>query len=242
MHTIIKTAISMAVLSSSFSSFAAAPVSDATGGDLATRVATLERMLEARNQVQFDIQQRLDELQQDVNSLNGNMERQNRQIEQIQTRQREIYQELDAKTKAAPVAVAPKADASTPVAPEGEKAAYEAAVKLVLQDKQYSQAITAFKSFIETYPDSSYAANAHYWLGQLLFNAGQREEAKKEFDIVANDYAKSNKRAEALLKSGMISEYFGKNEEAKQRYNEVISSYPGSSPAKLAQPRLSSLQ
>ena len=123
-----------------------------------------------------------------------------------------------------------------------EKAAYENAVKLVLQDKQYDQAIVAFQGFIQTYPDSSYGANAHYWLGQLLFNAEQREAAKQAFDTVATKYPDSNKRGEALLKSGIIAEYLGNTSEALTLYSQVITDYPGSASAKLAEPRISALK
>ncbi len=245
MQTIMKTAISVAVLFTAVTAYAAAPVTDARNsgnkGDLETRLSTLERMIDARNQMQFDIQQQLNQLQSEMNSLTGSMERQNHKIEQIQTRQRELYQEIDNKLSQ-PAVVEPAVDATENAAPVNEKSAYEEAVKLVLQDKQYDQAIVAFQGFISTYPDSSYGANAHYWLGQLLFNAEQREAAKKEFDIVANKYPDSNKRGEALLKSGIIAEYLGNKAEAISLYEQVLTDYPGSSSAKLAEPRVSALK
>ena len=37
-----------------------------------------------------------------------------------------------------------------------------------MKDKRYDQAIPEFQTFLTTYPNSVYASNAHYWLGQLL--------------------------------------------------------------------------
>lgn len=246
MRNIMKTAMLMAVILTSYHAVAAAPVKDVraggASGDLETRLATLERMLDARNQMQFDIQQQLSQLQREMNTLTGTIEKQNHKIEQIQTRQRELYQEIDSKLTQ-PVAVEPEQPSTAEdAAPADEKQAYQGAVKLVLQDKKYDEAISAFQAFIQTYPDSSYAANAHYWLGQLLFNAQQHEAAKKEFDIVATKYTDSTKRAEALLKSGIIAEYLGNKSEAVTLYELVISEYQGSSSANLAEPRLSALK
>ncbi|MFO6422951.1 tol-pal system protein YbgF [Motilimonas sp. KMU-193] len=242
----MKTAMLMAVISTSYHAFAAAPVKDVraagASGDLETRLATLERMLDARNQMQFDIQQQLNQLQREMNTLTGTIEKQNYKIEQIQTRQRELYQEIDTKLAQPAVVEAEQPSEVEAAAPADEKQAYQAAVNLVLQDKKYDEAISAFKGFIQTYPDSSYSANAHYWLGQLLFNAQQHEAAKVEFDIVATKYADSTKRAEALLKSGIIAEYLGNKSEAISLYQSVISEYPGSASANLAEPRLAALK
>ena len=57
-----------------------------------------------------------------------------------------------------------------------------------LKDKRYEQAIPEFEAFNQKYPNSSYAANAHYWLGQLLFNKGELAKARQEFDVVVNQF------------------------------------------------------
>ena len=48
----------------------------------------------------------------------------------------------------------------------GEASAYRAAYALV-QGRQFDEAIPAFQQFLQRFPGGLYAANAHYWLGEL---------------------------------------------------------------------------
>ena len=261
-------AISMAVLFA-VSAHAAAPVSDLGGdsggvvlsgnngaivptGSLEDRVALLERTLNARLRLQADLQQQVDSLQGEVSELRGQLEQQTYQMEQSQERQRQLYQELDKVSSqqqaAAPAAAAPAAATAANQAPavnystnQDENQAYDAAVNMVLKEKNYDKAIPAFQGFIKQYPSSSYVPNAHYWLGQLLFNKGDRAGAAAQFSTVANKYSKSPKRADALLKLGMLSQLDGKKAEAKAFYEQVIKGYPNTSPAQLAKQSLSKL-
>jgi len=258
--------IVMAVLFA-VSAHAAAPVSDLGGdtgrgvvlsgnngaivptGSLEDRVALLERTLNARLRLQAELQQQVDSLQGEVSELRGQLEQQTYQMEQSQERQRQLYQELDkvaSSQQAASTAPAPAA-ASTPAATanystnQDENQAYDAAVNMVLKEKNYDKAIPAFQGFIQQYPNSGYVPNAHYWLGQLLFNKGDRAGASAQFSTVANKYSKSPKRADALLKLGMLAQLDGKKVEAKAFYEQVIKGYPNTSPAQLAKQSLAKL-
>ncbi|MBW3829186.1 tol-pal system protein YbgF [Aeromonas hydrophila] len=229
-------------------------------GSLEDRVALLERTLNARLRLQAELQQQVDSLQGEVSELRGQLEQQTYQMEQSQERQRQLYQELDkvansqpAATPAAPAAAAASATpaaaaaSATPAAAANystnlnENQAYDAAVNMVLKEKNYDKAIPAFEGFIKQYPSSSYVPNAHYWLGQLLFNKGDRTGAAAQFTTVATKFSKSPKRADALLKLGMLAQLDGKKAEAKNFYEQVIKGYPNTSPAQLAKQSLSKL-
>ena len=239
-----------------FSAIAAepAPVVDITDKSintlsLAARVAILERKVEARNRVQTQV----DEIQQELNELRGITELHSHKLSQILNRQRELYQELDRRVSEAlkPENQIPASIAATN--PSGmteqnysnnltENQAYDLAVNMVLKEKRYDQAIPAFRKFNEQYPQSTYAANAHYWLGQLLFNKGELSEAKIEFRTVVEQYKESSKRSDAMLKLAMAEQKQNNTSKATTLYQQLISAYPNSSAAKLAQPRLDSLK
>ncbi|BEE16327.1 tol-pal system protein YbgF [Aeromonas enteropelogenes] len=205
----------------------------------------LERTLNARLRMQAELQQQVDSLQGEVSELRGQLEQQTYQMEQSQERQRQLYQELDK--VASSQQAAPAAPATTPAAAanystnQDENQAYDAAVNMVLKEKNYDKAIPAFEGFIKQFPNSSYVPNAHYWLGQLLFNKGDRAGATTQFATLANKYSKSPKRADALLKLGMLAQLDGKKAEAKSFYEQVIKGYPNTSPAQLAKQSLSKL-
>lgn len=132
---------------------------------------------------------------------------------------------------------APATPAAAPVAPASgsESQDYDAAVSLVIKDKNYTKAIPAFDSFIMTYPNSALQPGAHYWLGQLQLNQGDREKAKTHFLTVAQKYKDSPKRPEAIYKLGVIAKADGDIEKANKFFQLVIKQYPNTSAAQLAQ-------
>lgn len=135
---------------------------------------------------------------------------------------------------AAPTKSKPAAAPAAPVS-GSESKDYDAAVSLVVKDKNYAKAIPAFDSFITTYPNSALQPGAHYWLGQLQLNQGDREKAKAHFLTVAQKYKDSPKRPEAIYKLGVIAKADGDTDKANKFFQLVIKQYPNTSAAQLAQ-------
>jgi len=219
---------------------------------LSEQLESLERKIDARNKAQVNVQRQLDDLQNELNELRGVTELHTHQLSQVLERQRELYQELDRRvSQALTVAPTPQATPEYTTSnvndvvyssdvPENE--AYDRAVNLVLKERRYEEAIPEFKAFNLKFPNSTYAPNAHYWLGQLLFNKNDFEAAKAEFEIVYNKFIDSPKRSDSMLKLAIVEQKLNNNAKAKSLLNEVITKYPTSSAAKLAKPRLENLQ
>ncbi|WP_100655627.1 tol-pal system protein YbgF [Alteromonas flava] len=235
---------------------AQAPVVDVNSSDIEARLVALERIVDSRTESQQRLQSQLDIMQQEVDELRGAVELHTHQLEKILERQRELYLEIDKRVEAlksttpvgnnaASTAVANTNTGSSVSSPamsaENETDAYEAAVNLILKDRDYERAIPAFQAFIQVYPDSQYAANAHYWLGQLLFNQQQWADAQQQFAVVVDRFTDSSKRADSLLKMGIIAERLGNAALARQKFNQVVAEYPDSSARKLADSRLTQL-
>lgn len=260
----IKQVICLSLIVAGVSAQAAqAPVTDSSISSDNTRLATLERLINLSAQGQLKVQQQFDELLEEVNQLRGETEVHSRKLEQLVERQRELYQELEDRfsklqaqqQQTTPTVLLDTSTSTTPTAtvaasatPEvvysedvSENQAYDAAMNLVLKERKYEQAIPEFKKFIATFPDSEYAPNAHYWLGQLLFNKGSYVDAKSPFERVVNFYPDSNKRSDALYKLGSIALKTNNQADAKMLFQRVISEYPDSTSAKLASSRMKTL-
>jgi tol-pal system protein YbgF len=228
---------------------APAPVSDVTIGSSEQRITELERKFTTRTEAQHRQQEQLDVMQNEVNELRGAIEVQNHQLEKILERQRELYLEIDTRieaVKAQPltlVAGVNNAIPSTVEAPlsENENEAYDKAVNLILKDRLYEQAIPEFQTFLQNFPNSSYVPNAHYWLGQLLFNKQDWAGAAIQFQSLITAYPDSSKRADALLKLGITEMERANAARAKQLWEQVLTEFPESSSAKLADKRLKGL-
>ncbi|KXI27822.1 tol-pal system protein YbgF [Paraglaciecola hydrolytica] len=228
---------------------APAPVADVTSGSNDQRIEALERMFATRTEAQHRLQLQLDTMQQEVNELRGSIETHNYQLERILERQRELYAEIDKRMSA--VMNTPPVNQSSGhndvqqsgavVLSANENEAYDKAVNLILKDKLYDQAIPAFQTFLQNFPNSSYASNAYYWLGQLLFNKQDWAGASTQFQALINKYPDSNKRADALLKLGISEMERGNSARAKQLWEQLIKELPDSPSAKLAEKRLKTL-
>lgn len=224
---------------------AQAPVARLGSGSIEERLNQLERVMDARNVAQMALLEQMNTLQSEVAELRGRSEEHAYQLEQILQRQREIYQELDRRLAAAPVVNSEQVagvDAGVAMSANlSENEAYDRAIKLVLEEKRYADAIPAFQQFLERFPQSSYAANAHYWLGQLLFADGKLEPAKQQFTTVVDNYPDSNKRADCLLKLGRIAQQQQQPQAARSYFQRVIDSYASSTEADLARKQLAEM-
>lgn len=138
-----------------------------------------------------------------------------------------------------PVASVPSS-ASTPAAAppdRDERDAYNRAYNL-LKEGRYDQSVTAFKEFLKAYPQSSYADNSQYWLGEANYVSRKFKEAVEEFNHVINKFPQSPKVSDAMLKLGFTYYELGDWKLARATLQEVLKNYSGSSAARLAETRL----
>jgi tol-pal system protein YbgF len=125
--------------------------------------------------------------------------------------------------------------------PAQERGTYERAFNL-LKEGRYDLAVTAFKAFVDTYPQGSFADNAQYWLGEANYVQRHFERALSEFEKVVKGHPNSPKRGDALLKMGYTYQELGQYDNARAALNEVLNSYPTSTAASLAKKRLQDIK
>ncbi|MBL4830457.1 MAG: tol-pal system protein YbgF [Aliivibrio sp.] len=211
-------------------------------------IEKLERLLKSGNRVQLAMQQQLDEIATELSELRGNVERNSYDLSQMLERQRDLYRELEA-VRSQPKAAQTVSENSGTDSPSdqgsyatstSENEEYQAAVNLILKDKNYTGAISAFETFLTSHPESVFTPNANYWLGQLFFAQKNDVEAAKNFAKVIA-FADSNKRADALLKLGDLAGRNNNKEAAKKYYQLAIDGYPKSTTASQATTNLNKL-
>lgn len=180
------------------------------------------------------------QLQQEVMRLNGKVEQQSFELSSLKEQSLQRYIDLDkrvggadAQSNIAAVVPSTQAPDSVPVssvAPgaeqPGEAAAYRAAYALV-QGRKFDQAIPAFQQFLQRFPGGLYAANAHYWLGELYLvkEPPDLESARQSFVLLLAEYPDNSKAPDALYKLGKVQFMKGNREKAKEYMDLVISQY-----------------
>lgn len=218
--------------------------------DLDTRLARIERVME--NQSLLEVSNQLEALRGDVRGMHNDVDQLTNSLESSRKQQRDLYADLDKRMKAletrnggsvAPsaaavgVSPAPAAAASSDVLVGDDKSGYQTAFTY-LKDGQYDKAVPAFQRFLATYPDSSLAENAQYWLGEANYVNKAYPEAEAAFQRVIDRYPQSRKVPDALLKIGYCRYEMKQFESAKLVLSQVITQFPDNPDAKLAQQRI----
>ncbi|MGN2427063.1 cell division protein CpoB [Raoultella sp. Lac2] len=240
-----------------WAAFAQAPISSVGSGSVEDRVTQLERISNAHSQLLTQLQQQLSDNQNDIDSLRGQIQENQYQLNQVVERQKQILLQIDglssggaaagaqpspsAGDQGAAATAAPAASSGAPASSGDANTDYNAAIALVKDPSRQDDAQAAFQNFVKKYPDSTYQPNANYWLGQLNYNKGKKDDAAYYFASVVKNYPKSPKAPDAMFKVGVIMQDKGDTAKAKAVYQQVVSKFPGTDGAKQAQKRLNAL-
>ena len=216
----------------------------------------MQRRLELVTQIQ--------QLQGDLRELRGALEENQHTVENLKRRQREFYLDLDRRL--IDLETQPRQGSASPLSTSGqegvsadsvvkpvtepqvgggspaelkllEQQAYQQAFDL-LKAARFEESITAFRKFLQLYPDGDYADNAQYWVGEAYYVTRNFDQALKEFGQLLEQFPDSGKRADTQLKIGYIYYEQEKWSEARQLLTQVAESSAAGTAAHLAQNRL----
>ena len=216
------------------------------------RIQRLERMMDS--DVLREQMRTMQSLREEISSLRELVEQQDYELESMKQRQRNLYLDMDRRINnveaggrngtrtAAPVPPpgSTSAKVAIPVVVAGDndgQAAYSAAFAL-LKEGQYEQSIKSFEAFKSNYPNSKYADNAQYWLGEANYVSRDYKKALSAFQRLIAQYPESSKISGARLKIGYVYFELKNWSAAREALQQVISLYPDTTVAKKANERL----
>lgn len=216
------------------------------------RIQRLERMMDS--DVLHEQRQTMMSLRDETAALREQIEQQEYELESMKQRQRNLYLDMDRRINNAEAGGRNGAKAAAPVPPPntssgkiavpvvvaGDKDGQEAYSKAfaLLKEGQYEQSITLFEAFKTNYPDSKYADNAQYWLGEANYVSRDYKKALTEFQQLIAQYPESSKNSGARLKIGYVYFELKNWSAATEALQQVISLYPDTTVAKKANERL----
>jgi len=137
------------------------------------------------------------------------------------------------------------ADSGTSLAPESvetvslgpsdgnddPEAMYERSYENLLR-RQFGDAETGFRTFLNKHRDHSLAGNAQYWLGETYYVQGEYKDAAQAFLVGYRDFPKSRKAADSLLKLGLALTRLGQKQQACAAYGQVDTQFPKATEAR----------
>jgi tol-pal system protein YbgF len=206
----------------------------------------------------LDLASQIEALRADIAKMRGQLEVATNQIEVADKRQKDLYLDIDTRIRKleesreqqAAAAAAAAAAASqqgqqggaSPAESQqaGEMRAYQAALDQ-FKLGNYPLAVSAMQGFLVTYPNSTLAPNAQYWVG--MAHSGQRDYKSAiaaQRKLLAS-WPDSEKAPDALLSIASSQETMGDRRNAQKTLEEVIQRYPKSSAAASAKQRLAAL-
>nr|WP_314478743.1 tol-pal system protein YbgF [uncultured Pseudomonas sp.] len=262
-------AVTVLALSLPLSAWAAVPVVDDNTGSYppagyGTSGAYAGAGASAPASAQGQLFMQLQQMQDQLSRQQGIIEELQNDVSRMKQENLERYQDLDRRINsgAAPAATpdnssgggassatsgaAAGAAAQQPAAnsepgdPAKEKLYYDAAFDLIKQ-KDFDKASQAFNAFLRKYPNSQYAGNAQYWLGEVNLAKGDLQGASQAFAQVSQKYPKHSKVPDSLYKLADVERRLGHTDKVKGILQQVVTQYPGTSAAQLAQRDLQKL-
>jgi tol-pal system protein YbgF len=220
--------------------------------DLDARVTKLERA----NQTVVEMSQHQEASQAELRELRGQIDQLQHDNAALHKQQHDLYTDLDQRIKAlssaGPGAASAGGAAAGPAAPpaaaadSGGAAAEPSSVEQAVYNQSfdalragsYSTAITGFKSFLSSYPQSPLAENAQYWLGETYYVNHDYDSAAEAFRVVLKKWPDARKAPDALLKLGYTQFEQKQWSAARATLTAVTQKYAGTDAAKLAADKL----
>jgi tol-pal system protein YbgF len=191
----------------------------------------------------LELSNQIGALRDEMARMRGQMEVLANQAETADKRQKDLYLDIDTRLRKLEQA-SEKAAADKPAASAeaevsaGENKAYQAALDQ-FKLGNYPLAVSAMQGFLVTYPGSSLASNAQYWVGMAYSGQRDYKNAIAAQRKLLATWPDSSKAPDALLSIASAQETMGDRRSAQKTLEELIARYPASSSAASAKQRLS---
>lgn len=214
--------------------------------DLRAKVDNITRDLNGRIDAKADKTTALEMVNQheqtmsEIAKLRGQLEVLSNEIATAQKRQRDFYTDLDARLRKLEPRQVNIDGQEAAVAPD-EQNSYDAAMAL-FKGGDYKGAAATLADFVRRYPQSGYASNAQYWLGNAHYALRDCKKAIAAQQVVVANYADSAKAPDAMLNIGTCHAELKDKKAAAKVLKDLISKYPDSSAAQAARDRLPTLK
>ena len=99
-------------------------------------------------------------------------------------------------------------------------------------------ALSEFRQYVGTHPDSELTDNAEYWIGEILYAQKKFHDAADAFSRVFDISPKGDKAAIALYKRALALTEMGRRDEAVAQLNALVKAYPKRQESEMAKQRL----
>nr|WP_315467726.1 tol-pal system protein YbgF [uncultured Undibacterium sp.] len=212
--------------------------------DLRTKITALTAKLEARLDDKADktsaleLNNQNEQLKAEISTLRGQIEVLLNDLANLQKRQQDFYVDLDKRIRA----LEPKkltVEGREVTIEQSEQRSFDAAMSLY-KAGQYANAASAFTGFTLNYPESIFASQAQYWLGNSHYAQRDCKSTIVALEKLLKTYPDNPKEPDAMLNIAACQLELKDKKESRKTLQAVISKFPGTEAAQAAKSRLPS--
>jgi tol-pal system protein YbgF len=210
--------------------------------DLRARIDAVNNRLDSKadKTVSLDLASQNEQLRSEIAKLRGQIEVLTNELANEQRRQKDFYTDLDGRLRKMEPKRATVDGKEVDIQPTEQKA-YDAALAL-FKAGDYRNAALAFSDFVRLYPQSGYAASAHYWLGNAYYAQRDYRNAIASQQVVVSSFADNPKAPDALLNIASCQIELKDKAGARKTLESLMAKYPSSEAAQTARDRLLALK
>ena len=209
---------------------------------MAARIEKLEADNDARGRAVIELSNQLDALRADIAKLRGQLEVLLNDADAAQKRQKDFYVDLDTRLRAIEKPIdGAAADPNKAALDPAETKVYESALNQ-FKIGNYQGAIAGFQTYIQTWPSSSNAPSAQYWIGNAYFALRDYKAAIAAQQKVIAAWPDSSKAPDAMLNLASSQFEMGDTKAAKRTLEGLMNRYPGSPAAETAKQRVARMK
>jgi tol-pal system protein YbgF len=188
----------------------------------------------------LDLAGQNDQLRQEIAKLRGQIEVLSNELANEQRRQKDFYTDLDSRLRKVEPQRATIDGKEVTIDPAEQKT-YDAALAY-FKAGDYKNAGATFFNFLRIYPQSGFAASAHYWLGNTYYAQRDYRNAIASHQTVVRNYPDNAKAPDALLNIASSHIELKDRAAARKSLEALATQYPDSSAAQTAKERLATLR
>ncbi len=126
-------------------------------------------------------------------------------------------------------AVPPSRSAPVTVTMTGDPRVDFNAARALLMDGEFEGAETAFRHYVEAYPDNEFVGESYYWLGESLYVRELYRDAAQAFITAAKEHPESTRAPDSLLKLAYTFNRLDENDAACKTLQQLSRVYPDAS-------------
>ena len=204
----------------------------------------VNKAISALNSLQTTLQKQQTDSGSRIEQVSGQIQALNDTMDELKVRLAKVTKQLEDMQAAQQSLAASQAQQQAQQAAQAAAPPPDVLYNNALRDYNGGKndlALQEFSDYVKFYPNTDYAGNCYFYLGELQFKQGNYQQAVQNYDQVLQNFPGGNKAAAAQLRKGFALIELGKQDDGVAELRHLIQRYPRSAEAVQARERLRKL-